>query len=304
MEESSINNPFRIIQKSLTDIETEIDKSVDVDRNNVELNIKCAVSLIDVVAPQIRDVKNNDKDNAARYDYMYDSLAKAVIRLMTNVYNSIENSFDATNVDIYKTNIQTINNILEKINTDNITFDTQQKYLKISEAVKNIINNADSYINQKLITDPSVCFFCGKKTADEKYKVGVDLYKEFDRYQGAIRREVKFNHTKVFVNCCESCHNIHQIGCVPAIITFLVLEIIAIILFFIKTGNPFEFVSVLSGFIIGLVPAGVIGFLVNMIISNKKAKKSNIKDIDSVENHPVVKEYLAKGWTRAKPSPR
>ena len=304
MEEIIINNSFRNPQKSLTDIETEIEKSVSVDKNNVEINIKYAVSLIDDIAPQIKNLKNNDKDNAARYDYMYDRLAKAVIRLMTNVFNAVDNNFDATNIDNYKQNIQTINKILEKINIADITFDTQEKYLKICEAVGNIIKNTDSYINQKLVNDPTVCFFCGKKTADDKYKVGVDLYKEFDRYQGAIRKEVKFNHTKVFVNCCESCHKIHQSGCTPALLSFLLVEIISIVLFFIITGNPLEFDTFIIGFLIGSVPSFLIGFIINLLISNKTSKHSNIKNSDAVVDHPVVKEYLAKGWTRDKPSPR
>lgn len=86
--------------------------------------------------------------------------------------------------------------------------------------------------------------------------------------------------------------------------SFVVSEVIAIVLFLNITGNPVEFSTLLIGFIIGFVPSGIITFLTNYCISNSKAKRANIKDHDDVNNHPIVKEYLKKGWTREKPSPR
>jgi hypothetical protein len=291
-------------KKELYYIETEIEKSSSIERQDIKSNIKHSEYLLDNIAPQLYEIWNRDTENATKYEYIYDRLVKAVIRHMTNVYNVNEDRCDTNNIKEYGSTINDMYDILGRINVVDVTFDTQEKYLKVFNAVKNIYINKDSYLEHKLVSDPSVCYFCGKKTAEDQYKVGVDLYKEFDRYEGVLRREVKFNHTKVFINCCENCHKIHQSGCTAALISFVVSEVIAIVLFLNITGNPVEFSTLLIGFIIGFVPSGIITFLTNYCISNSKAKRANIKDHDDVNNHPIVKEYLKKGWTREKPSPR
>ena len=145
----------------------------------------------------------------------------------------------------------------------------------------------------------TLCYYCRKNEAEPKYELRTKLYKKLDSSYGigltGLKKTTKYYEKEIAVERCASCHLEHKRSIKPALITFLIMAVVAGIItgFLAKRVFITIVVAIVSGFV-GMI-------LYFMLVYRKRLKELGIKDEYATDDYPLVKELLKEGWQTYKP---
>ena len=141
----------------------------------------------------------------------------------------------------------------------------------------------------------STCYYCGNASSNKMSdNYFLNLYKEVDRTNVIVYRNVKFNKISIGIPRCASCKKIHNKSHDASVLySILIVILIMVISFYIWGGFGFFAIFV-------CIPIGVFG---QGIIKNKLISAENIlKEKDGAKKSDTVKEFIIRGWSFNQPT--
>ncbi|WP_337043811.1 hypothetical protein [Emticicia sp. 17c] len=139
-----------------------------------------------------------------------------------------------------------------------------------------------TYCNNGIVSSIDDCYF-------------IPLYNEQDRTNVIVYKSVKFQQITVGVTRCAACKKTHADANISGALKAALFFIPAIILCW------FLFNAV--GFIISFIVVFLAAFYLFGFFSDRQSYKLGVfPEVDGAKESPLVKAFLAEGWTIEKPS--
>lgn len=139
----------------------------------------------------------------------------------------------------------------------------------------------------------NTCFFCGRQPADPAHTVQQPVYR-LDRYAHlGLARRFEFSKMTVPVGRCVACNRRHRKARGRRKIATAIGAVAGFIIGLIIPG-AFLFTAIIGGFL-GYVAAGR--------REKRSFKNRGLKGLDpaSLSTHPILSDWLNKGWRLKKP---
>ena len=279
---------FKIfVQKPIEEIEKIITETKTKRKSDKTKSIEFGNELFNSTREYLEQIKSTTGETNIKFISISDKVADEILQCGIEYFNFFKdlntNSGENSMILFRKSETLAIGNIITERIKENI------------EVLQIWIKSTNEILNNK-----KKCWYCNKNEADEKFIYETDVYKVISR-GGVIQKNVKYTQSKIRVDRCEECNEIHSKGVGIIIMSFLVPYILSFIwlyLYIIKPEN--RWFPVLPFLFVGWVPAGIVAWIVNFIISNINAKKYNIRTEDDIES--LIRKTLGSGWSTSKPS--
>ncbi len=270
------------IQKPIQEIEKQIQEA-KIKRKNIKENaLKIGQELYEQTSENLNQLKSILGVANFQYSLIVDNVVKEILQCIINFVNHCqENESD------YFEPAYGLIKLTEQMAVSKSTKDEVKDNLNTLEKMK----------------ETSLCWYCKKNVANNKFVHSFLIYKETNRTYFPTKR-VEFKHTTISVPRCKNCNEIHSQGDLQLLRLMFVPYVISFIIHITITWSDWShLIGCILGFIVfGWIPTAIIYFIVSRLMSLINARKHNILRKHDINDFPVVKRLSNDGWTTTEPS--